>query len=117
MNGTATRFLRLGVSLAGLVTLGWVLTGQAARPAVHGMSVPTDWSHHHLIFSKPKSAEQLARVSHDPRYLQQVYRRQKLLRMPAGVSDVADITGGGGVRRPVGPPRPALKVASKSLKR
>src|SRR5438067_1692772 len=33
MNGTAARFLRLGVSLSGLVVLGWVLTGQAAKPA------------------------------------------------------------------------------------
>ena len=87
MNGTATRFLRLGVSLAGLVTLGWVLTGQAARPAIHGTSVPTDWSHHHLIFSKPSSPEQLARVSEDPRYWQQVYRRQQRLAPPAGTAE------------------------------
>jgi hypothetical protein len=50
MNGTATRFLRLGVSLSGLVVLGWVLTGQAAKPARHGIPLPTDWSHSHVIF-------------------------------------------------------------------
>ena len=75
MNGTATRFLRLGVSLAGLVTLGWVLTGYAAKPVRHSTSLPTDWSHRHLIFSHPQSAEQAARVNEDPRYLQQVQRR------------------------------------------
>ena len=85
MNGTATRFLRLGVSLAGLVTLGWVLTGQAAKPVRH--SVPTDWSHRHLIFSHPRSAEQAARVSQDPRYLQQVYRRQQRLALPAALPE------------------------------
>ncbi len=77
MNGTAMRFLRLGVCLAGLVTLGWVLTVHAARPVHHAISLPTDWSHRHLIFSRPRSPEQAKRVSQDPRYWQQVYRRQQ----------------------------------------
>src|SRR5258708_26085013 len=80
MNGTATRFLRIGVSLAGLVTLGWVLTGHAAKPVRH--SVPTDWSHRHLIFSHPATAERAARVSEDPRYLQQKNRREQRLALP-----------------------------------
>jgi hypothetical protein len=92
MNGTAAaRFLRLGVSLAGLVTLGWVLTGQAARPAHHGIPVPTDWSHSHLIFSSPGSAEQIARVSQDPRYWQQVARREQRLALPARIVDGSSI--------------------------
>ena len=73
MNGTAARFLRLGVSLSGLVILGWVLTGQAARPAEEGL--PTDWSHRHVIFSQPTSAEEARLLSDDPRYRQQWYRR------------------------------------------
>src|SRR5450631_3964001 len=77
MNGNAARFLRLGVSLSGLVVLGWVLTGQAAKPAKHGIPLTTDWSHSHLIFSRPGTAEQLARVSQDPRYEQQIYRREQ----------------------------------------
>jgi hypothetical protein len=87
MNGTATRFLRLGVSLAALVTLGWVLTGHAAKPVRH--SVPTDWSHRHLIFSHPATAERAARVSEDPRYWQQVYRREQRLALP--VAAEADV--------------------------
>jgi hypothetical protein len=83
MNGTATRFLRLGVSLAALVTLGWVLTGHAAKPVRH--SVPTDWSHRHLIFSHPASAERAARVSEDPRYWQQKYRLEQRLALPVSV--------------------------------
>jgi hypothetical protein len=55
MNGTAARFLRLGVSLSGLLVLGWVLTGQAAKPVQEGL--PTDWSHSHVIFSPPASDE------------------------------------------------------------
>ncbi len=76
MNGTAARFFRLAVSLAGLVVLGWVLTGQAAKPVKHRVSLPTDWSHRHLIFSSPATPEQYALLSQDPRYWQQVYRRQ-----------------------------------------
>ena len=85
MNGTASRFLRLGVSLSGLMVLGWVLTGQAAKPARHGIPLPTDWSHSHLIFSRPGSPELLARVSEDPRYQQQIHRREQMLTLPASV--------------------------------
>ncbi len=85
MNGNAARFLRLGVSLSGLVVLGWVLTGQAARPAKHGIPLPNDWTHSRVIFSRPGTAEQLARVSHDPRYQQQIHRREEALTLPAGV--------------------------------
>ena len=111
MNGNAARFLRLGVSLAGLVTLGWVLTGQAAKPVHHAVSLPTDWSHRHLIFSQPRSAEQAARVSQDPRYMQQVYRRQQRLALPVALPDAA-----GGVQSS-SRPGSRKKVMSQSLKR
>src|SRR5579864_1024230 len=76
MNGAASRFVRLGASLAGLVLLAWVLTGQAAKPAKHRVSLPTDWSHRHAIFSQPQTAEENARLADEPRYWQQLYRRQ-----------------------------------------
>jgi len=88
MNGTAARFLRLGLSLAGLVTLAWVLTG-TARPAHQGIPLPTDWSHRHLIFSRPGSPEQAARVAEDPRYWQQLHRREQRLALPSRLLDVA----------------------------
>lgn len=91
MNGTATRFLRLGVSLSGLVVLGWVLTGQAAKPARHGIPLPTDWSHSHVIFSRPASAEQLASVSEDPRYWQQLHRREQSLVLSPEASDLTSV--------------------------
>ncbi|HEY6370160.1 MAG TPA: hypothetical protein VIX37_06255, partial [Candidatus Sulfotelmatobacter sp.] len=71
MNGNAARFLRLGVSLSGLMVLGWVLTGQAGKPAKQGIPLPTDWTHSRVIFSRPGTAEQLARVNQDPRYQMQ----------------------------------------------
>jgi hypothetical protein len=89
MNGTTARFLRLGVALSGLAVLGWVLTGHAAKPAKDGMPLPTDWSHRHLIFSSPGSPEQLARVSEDPRYQQQLHRREQALTLPARLADEA----------------------------
>ncbi|HEY3971788.1 MAG TPA: hypothetical protein VGM18_02225 [Candidatus Sulfotelmatobacter sp.] len=75
MNGTSARFLRLGVSLSGLAVLGWVLTGQAAKPAGRGIPLPTDWSHSHVIFTAPASEEQARLLNDDPRYWQQLYRR------------------------------------------
>lgn len=79
----AARFLRLALSLSGLVVLGWVVTGYAAKPSNHGIPLPTDWSHQHLIFSRPRSAEQLTQISHDPRYEQQKLRRGEALMLPA----------------------------------
>ena len=71
MNGTA-RFLRPAVSLSALVILGWVFTGHAAPPAREGL--PTDWSHHHVIFSQPATYAQVNQITSDPRYWQQWYR-------------------------------------------
>jgi hypothetical protein len=126
MNGTATRFLRLVASLAGLgilglatlalTTLGWVPTGQAASPAHHRVSLPTDWSHRHLIFTAPTSPEQLARVSQDPRYQQQVYRRQQRLTLPGGTVTTA-VALADGVSLPVSSSHYRLKLASKKIKR
>jgi hypothetical protein len=75
MNGTATRFLRLGRGLSGLLVLGWVLVsiGQAAQPAQEGL--PTDWSHRHVIFSQPATFEKVRQITSDSRYWQQFYRQ------------------------------------------
>lgn len=73
MNGTAARFVRIGGALVALVTLGWILSLHAARPYEHGL--PTDWSHGHVIFSQPTTAEQVAGVIHNTRYWQQFVRR------------------------------------------
>jgi len=87
MKGNAAGFVRLGAGLLCLVTVGWVLTGRAAKPANHRISVPTDWSHRHLIFSQPRSPEMAARLSEDPRYWQQIYRRQQHFMQPGDSDD------------------------------
>ena len=74
MKSTAARFSWISVSLCGLMFLGWVLTGQAAKSPDQGL--PTDWSHSHVIFTHPASAAQEALLGQDPRYWQQRYRRE-----------------------------------------
>lgn len=73
MNGTAARFVGFAAGVLVLVAGGWILTGRAANPEERGF--PTDWSHHHLIFSRPAKAARAARVEADPRYWQQFARR------------------------------------------
>ena len=73
MDGRISRVVRPCASLLGLVVLGWVMTGRAARPIVEGL--PTDWTHRHVIFSQPTTEEERQRVAGDPRYWQQWYRQ------------------------------------------
>jgi len=99
MNGTAPRFLRLGVSLSGLVVLGWVLTGQAARPAGHGIHLPTDWTHSHVVFSRPATEDQARVVGEDPRYWQQWYRQNATRTIwddPSNPGDATSMSPGSG---------------------
>ena len=72
-NGTAARFSRFAAGLLAFVASGWFLAGRAATPVQQGF--PTDWSHHHLIFSRPRNAQVAAKVEGNPRYWQQFARR------------------------------------------
>lgn len=72
-NGTAARFSGFAAGLVVLMASGWFLTGQAAGPVEQGY--PTDWSHHHVVFSQPKNSRTAARVASNPRYWQQFARR------------------------------------------
>ncbi|HTW59278.1 MAG TPA: hypothetical protein VMD99_14195 [Terriglobales bacterium] len=74
MTGTTARLVRFGTGLLGLAALGWFLTGHAAEPTPEGL--PTDWTHQHVIFSQPGTAEQAQRVGGDLRYWQQWYRQK-----------------------------------------
>jgi hypothetical protein len=73
--------LWLGISILGVLILSPALPGQTTQAS--GASVPstTDWSQHHLIFSKPATPEQARRVERDPRYWQQL-RRQSPAKLP-----------------------------------
>lgn len=79
MDSVAKQFLRLSVGLSGLIVFGWVLMGETAQRAKEESSLTTDWSNRHLIFTRPHSSEQLARVARDPRYWQQFQRSGSVL--------------------------------------
>jgi hypothetical protein len=72
-NGTTVRVSGFAAGLLVLVASGWFLTGQAASPVEQGY--PTDWSHHHVVFSQPANSRAAARVARDARYWQQFARR------------------------------------------
>jgi len=69
MIGTGARSLGYGAGLFMLVVLGLFLTGQAAGPETGGL--PADWSHQHLIFSRPATDAAALALMYEPRYWQQ----------------------------------------------
>jgi hypothetical protein len=69
------RWSFLLVSILGLLALSPTLAGQTSADSETAIPVLTDWSHHHLIFSRPATGEQAKRVWQDPRYQQQQNRR------------------------------------------
>ncbi len=69
------RFLGLGISILGVLIFSPALVGQDSKESEAAFPVPSDWSYHHLIFSKPATAEQAKRVQQDPRYWQQMARQ------------------------------------------
>jgi hypothetical protein len=73
--------LRLIVLVFGVLSLSAILQGQAAEPP-EGIPLTTDFSHQHLIFSKPSTQEQDGRVQQDVRYWQQLYRRERPTSLP-----------------------------------
>src|ERR1700726_3153516 len=74
MRKNQRRFLCLGISIFVVLTFASGLLGQAAPDSAATVPHFTDWSNHHLIFSKPATAEQAQRVERDPRYWQQQLR-------------------------------------------
>ncbi len=72
----------LGLSILAVLTLSSALLGQMSQGQTSEDSqavvhLPTDWSHHHLLFSNPATAEQLKRAQQEPRYWQQLFRRSQ----------------------------------------
>ncbi len=67
----------LGLSILAVLTLSSALLGQTSQGSQARVSLPTDWSRHHFVFSEPATAEQLRRVQQDPRYWQQLSRRSQ----------------------------------------
>ena len=79
----------MGVSIFGVFLMSSAMWAQSVPAAEKPIPVPTDWSHHHVIFSKPGTTEQAARVEKDPRYWQQLYRRELPVVAPAAERGIA----------------------------
>jgi len=75
MRRNQQRLLWLGISILGALTLSPALMGQASGDSRADAPVPTDWSHQRVIFSRPGTPEQAARVRQDARYWQQLARQ------------------------------------------
>ena len=88
MRKNQVSFLWLGISVLGALTLSPALRGQTSSDSKAGLPLPTDWSDHHLIFSKPASTKQAQRVERDPRYWQQQYRQSAASLQEAGTGRV-----------------------------
>jgi len=81
--------LWLGISILAVLSLSTALLVEASPDSERDGPVTTDWSHHHLIFSRPATAERAERVAQDPRYWQQL-RRQFSASLPqVEVEDMA----------------------------
>jgi hypothetical protein len=83
MRRNQQRLLGLGVSILAALIMSPALLGQASPDSKAAAPVLTDWSHHHVIFSRPATAEQAKRVEQEPRYSQQL-RRHSLAKLPGG---------------------------------
>jgi hypothetical protein len=79
MRKTQQVLLWLSISILGALTLSPVSMGQASRDSEAAAHAISDWSYHHVIFSKPATAEQARRVERDPRYWQQIRRQSPAL--------------------------------------
>jgi hypothetical protein len=75
----------LGISILALLTLSSALLGQASRDSGAAGPAISDWSNHHVVFSKPATAERAALVEKDPRYWQQI--RSQSSALPAAQTD------------------------------
>jgi hypothetical protein len=71
----------LGISILAVLTLSAALLVQASPDSEAVGPVITDWSTHHVIFSRPATEEVVERLERDPRYWQQL-RRQSPLTLP-----------------------------------
>lgn len=67
----------LGILILGMLGLSHALLGQTVAGPKQSGAVLTDWSNHHVIFSKPGTAERAKRAEQDPRYWQQLGRRSQ----------------------------------------
>jgi hypothetical protein len=69
------QIVRLAAGVLGTVGVAAVLWGQQADGPRQGISLVTDWSHHHLVYSQQTGTDLSYAFRQEPRYWQQWLRR------------------------------------------
>jgi hypothetical protein len=69
------QIVRLAAGVLGTVGVAAVLWGQQADSPRQGISLVTDWSHHHLVYSQQSGTDLSSALHQEPRYWQQWLRR------------------------------------------
>jgi len=76
MNLADSRTFRVMTGVFGALTLVMVWVALSAHGQGHKrMSLPQDWSHHHLVFTPPSSIAQAWKLQREPRFWHQVLSR------------------------------------------
>jgi hypothetical protein len=83
------------IAAVGIVALGVVVmargTSKTSDTRPKRVSVPYDWSHRHVVFSKPATLQQAAQLQREPRYWHQLLRRNAVGRRPGTVSGALEL--------------------------
>jgi hypothetical protein len=90
MRRNQQRLLGLGISILTVSILSPALLGQASPDSKAAAPVLSDWSDHHVIFSRPATAERAKRVEQDPRYWRQLGREAQAKLPGVGVEIKTD---------------------------
>jgi hypothetical protein len=72
---SSLQIVKLAAGVLGTVGMAAVLWGQQADGQRQGISLVTDWSHHHLVYSQQTGTDLSSALRHEPRYWQQWLRR------------------------------------------
>jgi hypothetical protein len=82
MNEKQAKLGRFAVATLAILAVAVGLSGRASDHV--RISLVTDWTHRHVVFSTPQTFEQALRVQRDPRYVQQWVRRHVHPSLPGG---------------------------------
>ena len=83
----SARAVRFGIALVGFAVVAMALLGQAPNspgPFRYRIPLPQDWSHRHLIYSRPRTLGQALQNQQRHRFWHQWFRRNVRVELPDG---------------------------------
>jgi len=89
------RSLWLGVSILTVLIGSQILSGQNVPAPEATIPLPNDWSHRHVIFSKPATKESGRAGGKGSALLQQRYRRELPILLPTAATGDSFSSGAG----------------------